>query len=472
MSLAWPRSVRGRILVATAILIGLLILISAGSWLWFRYTQPTISDPPPGILSILTRPIPEGPDADLIRRGRYLATAGDCASCHTRRGGRPFEGGLGLETPFGIIYSANITSDRATGIGSWSADQFYRALHEGVAPGGKRLYPALPYPHFTLVRRQDTDAILAFLKTVPAVNYTPPANRLPFPVNLRPSLIAWNAINFSPGEFRPNQARSAQWNRGAYLVEGLGHCGSCHSPKSALGADLRSQAYRGAVINNTVAPDLTSNPRTGLGRWSAGEIVEYLKTGRNRFSNASGPMAEVVTYSTSLLSESDLLAMAAYLKSIAATSGGTDSFSTGSAAFRNDGLPESSQRSISGPDPQAMRAGGAIFFDVCTACHLNRGRGQSKMFPPLAGSAVAQQNDPTGVIRMILAGARTAPTPTRPGFQSMPSFAWKLDDQQVADVATYVRNSWGNRAPEVDGHQVAKLRSKLKLIKPQPRDRK
>ncbi len=462
MTSAWPR----RILLAAAVLAGLLILTSAGSWL--RLTQPAISDPPPGMLSILTRPIPEGPDASLIRRGRYLATAGDCASCHTRRGGRPFEGGLGLETPFGIIYSANITSDRGTGIGNWSTDQFYRALHEGVAPGGKRLYPALPYPHFTLVRREDTDAILAFLKTVPAVQYTPPANRLPFPVNLRPSLIAWNAVNFSPGEYRADPAMPAQWNRGAYLVEGLGHCAACHSPKSALGAELKSQAYRGAVINNTVAPDLTSNPRTGLGRWSASEIVEYLKTGRNRYANASGPMAEVVTYSTSLLSDSDLLAMATYLKSIPARS----YRAAGSTALRSDGLPEGPQRSIPAPDPQAMRAGGAIFFDVCTACHLNRGRGQSKMFPPLSGSAVAQQDDPTGVIRMILAGARTAPTLSKPGFQSMPSFAWKLDDQQVADVATYVRNSWGNRAPQVDRRQVAELRSRLKLAKPQPRDRK
>jgi mono/diheme cytochrome c family protein len=471
MTLAWPSSVRGRVLLAIAVLVGLLILISAVSWIRLQSTQPTISDPPPGMLSILTRPIPDGPDAGLIGRGRYLATAGDCASCHTRRGGRPFEGGLGLETPFGIIYSANITGDRDTGIGNWSSDQFYRALHEGVAPAGKRLYPALPYPHFTLVHRADTDAILAFLKTVPAVRYTPPANRLPFPVNLRPSLIAWNAINFSPGEFRSDPAKSAQWNRGAYLVEGLGHCAACHSPKSALGADLRSQAYRGAVINNTVAPDLTSNMRRGLGRWSAGEIVEYLKTGRNRHANASGPMAEVVTYSTSLLSNSDLLAMATYLKSIPPSTGARRS-SSASAALRDEGLPESPEPSGPAPNAAAMRAGGAIFFDVCTACHLNGGKGQSKTFPPLAGSAVAQQNDPTGIIRMILAGARTAPTPSRPGFQSMPSFAWKLDDQQVADVATYVRNSWGNQAPEVDRRQVAKLRAKLKLSKPQSRDRK
>ncbi|MFL6733276.1 MAG: c-type cytochrome, partial [Sphingomicrobium sp.] len=232
MSLGWPRSIRGRIASAIGIVIFVLILVSAGSWLWVRSTQANASDPPPGLLSILTMPIPDGPNAELIRRGRYLATAGDCASCHTRRGGRPFEGGLGIGTPFGTIYSANLTSDRATGIGAWSPDQFFRAMHQGTDPQGRHLYPALPYPYFTIVTREDSDAILAFLKTVPAVRYVPPANRLPFPVNLRSSVIAWNAINFTPHEYLRNPRMSAEWNRGAYLTQGLGHCGDCHSPKS------------------------------------------------------------------------------------------------------------------------------------------------------------------------------------------------------------------------------------------------
>jgi mono/diheme cytochrome c family protein len=450
MSLVWPRSVGRRIAALVVVVIVVLIVVSSGSWLWLKSTEANISDPPPGLLSILTVPILDGPNADLIRRGRYLTTAGDCASCHTRRGGRPFEGGLGVGTPFGTIYSANLTGDRDTGIGGWTADQFFRAMHHGIAPGGKHLYPALPYNYFTTVTREDSDAIFAFLKTTPAVRYVPPANRLPFPVNLRSSVIGWNAINFKAHEFQRNPRMSAEWNRGAYLTEGLGHCGDCHTPKNVLGAELKNQAFRGAVINNSVAPDLTPNPRTGLGRWNLAEIVGYLRTGRNSHANASGQMAEVVTYSTSLLSDSDLAAIATYLIS----------------------LPASPSLPSAHPDAQAMRAGSAIFSDACTGCHLAGGKGQPGLYPPLPGSALAQQQDPTGVIRLILAGGRTAPTLSQPGYQSMPSFAWKLTDQQTADVATYVRNAWGNNAPPVQERQVSALRSKLKLVQSQPRDQR
>jgi mono/diheme cytochrome c family protein len=444
MSVAQRRSLVGRMILAITIIILLLILISAGSWLWFSLNRPQISDPPPGLISLLTEPIPNGPNADLLRRGRYLTIAGDCVSCHTRRGGRPFEGGLGLQTPFGIIYSANLTSDRDNGIGAWTPEQFFHALHDGIAPKSRRLYPALPYPHFTIVSRSDTDAILAYLKTVPPIHYAQPANRLPFPIDIRWSLIGWNRLNFSAHDFRSNPAMSPQWNRGAYLVEGLGHCGACHTPKSALGAELSKQAYQGSVIENWLAPDLTENPRTGLGRWSTLDIAQYLRTGRSVHSNAAGLMAEVVAYSTSLLSEPDLLAIATYLKSI----------------------PASAMRSSPAPDARSMRAGSAIFFDACTSCHLEGGKGQAGMFPPLRGSGIAQQYDATGVLRLILAGGRTAPTVSRPSFQSMPSFAWKLSDQEIADVATYVRNSWGNRAPPVDEREVAAMRSKLNLSQP------
>lgn len=426
------------LLVVIAVVVALLIVASVGSWLWIKLNPLVIVEPPPGVSALLTQPIPDGPNADLVRRGRYMTIAGDCMSCHTRAGGHPFAGGLGLQTPFGTIYSSNITSDPANGIGDWTPAQFYHALHKGRGADG-RLYPAMPYPHFTMIDRADSDAVLAFLKTVPAESYRQPGNRLPFPLDLRLSMIGWNALNFSPHGFRGDPSRSAEWNRGAYLVRGPGHCGACHTPKTALQAEEKGKELQGAVIENWFAPDLTGNPRTGLGGWSTADIVEYLHTGRNERAAAVGEMADVVTYSTSLLSDGDRNAIATFLKS----------------------LPASPDTPVATPEAAAMRAGGAVFFDACTACHLVGGKGQPRLFPPLQGSAVAQQRDPTGVIRLILAGGRTAPTLTRPTFQTMPSFAWKLNDQEVADVATYVRNSWGNHASPVSAKQVAKLRSRL-----------
>ena len=441
MSVALPRSLGGRLLLSAGIILVLLIAISLGSWLWLKANPVTIVEPPPGPIALLTAPIPDGPNADLLRRGRYLTIAGDCVSCHTRAGGHPFAGGLGLQTPFGVIYSPNLTGDKATGIGNWTPVQFFRALHEGRGADGDHLYPAFPYPHLTIVSRAESDAMLAYLKTVPGEHYVQPANRLPFPLDIRLGMIGWNAIYFRPHGFTPDPRRSAAWNRGAYLVQGLGHCGACHTPKTALGAEDGDHALQGGVLDHWVAPDLTGNARTGLGRWSAADIVQYLRTGRSAHSNAAGQMAEVVTYSTSLLSDADLTAIATYLKS----------------------LPASVTQANAAPDAAAMQTGRAIFADACTACHLSAGKGQPGMFPPLPGSAIAQQRDPTGIVRLILAGGRTAPTLRRPSFQSMPSFAWKLDDQEVADVATYVRNAWGNSAPAVNAKQVAQLRKGMAL---------
>jgi mono/diheme cytochrome c family protein len=391
---------------------------------------------------VLADPIADStPNAAQLRRGQYLVVAGDCMSCHLREGGEPLSGGLGLKTPFGVIYTPNITSDKETGIGSWTSDQFYRAMHEGIDDEGNNLYPAFPYLWFSLVSREDDDAILAFLKTTPAVKYAPPKNDLTFPLEFRVTVKGWNLLYFNSHDFQADANQSPEWNRGAYLVKGLGHCGGCHTPKNALGADKRPLELHGATLDSWVAPDLTANDRTGLGAWNIDDVAEYLRNGRNAHAGAAGAMTDVITYSTSLMSDADRHAIAVYLKSQAASP------STASAQ----------------PDLGAMRRGAAIYSDACTSCHLEDGVGQPRYFPPLGSNAMLQQADPIGLEHLILAGGRIGISSSHPSPLTMPSFAWKLTDQEVADLSTFIRNSWGNQAAAVSVTDVRTARKKLNL---------
>jgi len=429
------------LVAAGASALGLAALGVAG----LALSQSRMTAAAPGSLTppqLLTQPVSAAlPNAAQIERGRYIVVAGDCVSCHTRDNGQTLAGGLGMNTPFGIIYTPNLTSDTNTGIGNWTPDQFYNAMHKGVGAHGEQLYPAFPYPYFTHVSRADSDATLAYLKTTPAVSYNAPANRLPFPLNIRFMVKGWNLLFFKPADFTADSSKSAEWNRGAYIVNGAGHCAQCHTPANFLGANRNNKAFQGGNLDNWVAPDLTANARTGLGSWTSADVVEYLKTGRNGRAQASGPMAEVVSYSTSLMTDADLHAVAAYLKD----------------------QPASPAVSTVAPDPGAMKRGAAIYSDACASCHLEQGVGQPRYFPPMAGDAVLQQTDPGGLAHLILAGARTGPSPTRPSPMSMPSFAWKLTDGEIADVSTYIRNSWGNRADPVSTAQVSKMRNALGL---------
>ncbi|WP_426443257.1 c-type cytochrome [Bradyrhizobium genosp. P] len=376
------------------------------------------------------------PSDDVIARGKALTIAGDCASCHTADPAKPFAGGKRIDTPFGAVFSPNLTPDRDTGIGGWSVDDFLRALRTGVSPSGTHYYPAFPYPNFTKLIRDDILAIRAYLATLEPVSNKAPPPELRWPLNDRVLMRAWDYLFFVPGIFQPDQGKSAQWNRGGYLVEGVAHCGACHTPKNAFGADRRGQAFGGSMVQGMFAPRLDGAERSGLKSWSVDDIVEYLQSGRNGHSHAGPLMSEVVVNSTSKMSDADVRAIAVYLKALPA------------------GAPEPA---VAPPSPAQMSDGERIYRGSCVACHELDGSGSPRIYPPLPGNANLQSADPASTLRIILDGAQTVTTPRAPNAGSMPSYP-KLTDQEIADVATYIRNSWGNAAPAVTADQVAKAR--------------
>jgi mono/diheme cytochrome c family protein len=377
------------------------------------------------------------PSAETIARGKALTEAADCGSCHTADPSKPFAGGRRIDTPFGGIYTPNLTPDRDTGIGAWSEGDFYRALRFGVAPDGSRYYPAFPYPNFTKMTRQDILAIQAYLATLTPVQNRPAPPQLRWPLNYRVVMRVWNYLFFRPGIFEPDQRKSQAWNRGGYLVTGAAHCGACHTPKNMFGADKRGRAFGGGMVQGWFAPRLDGAERGGLKSWSVDDIVEYLSSGRNGKSHADGLMAEVVVNSTSKMSDADVRAIATYLKDLPA------------------GEPEPA---VSPPPQAQMTVGAAVYAHACVACHEADGRGAPRIYPPLPGNALLQSADASSTLRIILDGAQTVVTPRAPNPGSMPAYA-KLSDQEIADVTNYIRNSWGNAAPLVTPAQVAKARA-------------
>jgi mono/diheme cytochrome c family protein len=377
-----------------------------------------------------------------IEQGRYLTLLGDCAACHAGVDGRPFAGGRPIQTPFGVLEAPNITPDAATGIGHWSDAQFDAAVREGKRPDGSRAYPAMPYPYYTKMSRADVIAIRAYLNTLAPVHNSVVANQLPFPYKIRPLMMFWDALYFTPGDYRPDASQSATWNRGAYLVEGPGHCGACHTPKSWLGGDELKRAYRGFALQGWFAPDITNDDATGVGRWSQKDIVEYLKGGHNRYSAASGPMGEEVMDSSSQLQDADLAAIAEYLKHQPGTA--------------------DHDRPLAASDP-VMIAGAAIYADICSGCHKGDGSGVAYLFPDIAHAPSVASRDPTTLIRVVLQGANTVATEQEPTGPQMPPFGWQLSDTQVAAVTTYIRNSWTQAAPAVLERDVRSARQALML---------
>ena len=409
---------------AWRIVLGLAVLIVIGIAVLFIADAGDVEPITPVAMT------PEAKAAQ-IEHGRYLAVAGDCVACHTRPGGEPFAGGLAFLTPFGKIYSPNITPDKKTGIGDWSATDIYRALHLGKDPHKANLYPAFSYPYYTKVSRQDAADMAAYLQALTPVSYTPPKNEMKFPFNIRFLVKGWNLLHFRPGHFKPDPSKSAEWNRGAYLVEGLGHCGACHTPKNSLLGDKGKQALQGGLIEDWFASDITNNAQTGLGKWSEEEIAQFLKTGSNVHAIAYGTMVEVITNSTSQMTDADLKAIAVYLKSV-------------------PGAPK--QPAPPKPAAAMMASGEAIYAKECGDCHIEDGSGVPELYTPLAGNHNLNVTDPTSTIRIILNGQENAFSG-----EGMPGYA-KLSDKEIAAVATYIRNSFGNAAPEVTEAEVKRLR--------------
>ncbi|HEY1721579.1 MAG TPA: cytochrome c [Magnetospirillaceae bacterium] len=380
-------------------------------------------------------------DFSAIERGHYLTIVGDCAACHTGPDGKPLAGGRPIETPFGYLRSPNITPDRQTGIGQWSDDEFVSAMSKGVGRDGRHLYPGMPYTYYDKVDRKDLLAIRAYLQTIAPVRKAVDVNQLHFPFNIRASMIAWDALFFHPAPFKPKAEKSADWNRGAYLVEGLMHCGACHTPKNVLGADEASATFKGSPLQGWFAPNLTTDQAKGVGAWSDDDLITFLKTGHNRMADASGPMAEVVARSTSQMTDADLRAVTTYL--------------------RDQTPPPPSMATPLAPDDGAVKIGAAIYRDECSACHKADGHGVAGLFPALAHAPFVVSDDPTSLLHVVLRGGQSVATDAAPTSPAMPPFGWLLTDEQAAAVVTYIRNSWGNVASKVDADTVAHERADL-----------
>jgi mono/diheme cytochrome c family protein len=382
---------------------------------------------------------------NIVAAGEYLARAGDCMACHTAPGGKLLAGGHAMPTPFGTLYSTNITPDPDTGIGRWSADDFYRTMHEGRSRDGGLLYPAMPFGSYTKVTRADSDAIFAYLKSVPPVSLPNKENDLQFPYNNRALILGWRTLFFNEGTYRPDDSKPAQWNRGAYLVGGLGHCAMCHSAINALGGNSQSRAFEGGLIpmQNWYAPSLTSNKEAGLGNWSLAEISDYLRDGISHRGAVYGPMAEVVYDSLQYMTDKDTLAMAVYLKSLG----------------EGSPPPPASSKVSSAESSLLMILGASVYDKQCAVCHGPEGRGMPPQYPPLASNQSIQMASAVNPIRMVLNGGFPPGTFGNLKPYGMPPFAQVLSDDEVAAVVTYIRTSWGNLGAPVSARNANALRS-------------
>ncbi|MFZ3361746.1 MAG: cytochrome c [Xanthobacteraceae bacterium] len=389
--------------------------------------------------------------ASLANRGEYLARAGDCVSCHSVAGGKAFAGGLKMGSPLGAIYSTNITPDPQTGIGSYTLDDFDRAVRQGIAKDGHRLYPAMPYPSYAKLTDADVAALYNFfMKDVPPVHQANLPDEIPPLLSFRWPLAIWNFVFTTSGSYVTKADHDATWNRGAYLVQGLGHCGACHTPRGIAwqekALDDSSPAYlSGALLDAWSAPNLRGDQRTGLGGWSVADLAGFLKSGHNRDGTAFGSMIDVVNNSTPYLSDDDINAMAGYLKSL--------SPSVAQPAYAYDGATTEALRGGHPSEP-----GATLYAGDCASCHGLDGKGFRPYLPAVAGNPTVLDGEPASLINLVLNGSTPLVVKGTPDAYRMPQFRLQFTDQEIADVVTFIRNGWGNRAAPVTAAQVADLR--------------
>ncbi|WP_286931818.1 c-type cytochrome [Leclercia sp. UBA5958] len=390
-------------------------------------------------------------DVSLIKKGEYLARLGDCMACHTVKGKPDYAGGLAIESDLGTIYSTNITPDKEHGIGNYTEEQFANAVRKGVLPDGTRLYPAMPYPDYAKITDEDIHALYAyFMQGVKASSEQPAETDLSFPFNQRWGMRFWNLFFTSDKPFQPIGGASEQVNRGAYIVESLGHCGSCHTPR---GIGMQEKALdsseakflAGGNLNGWEVPSLR-----GLPRWSNEEIVDYLETGRNDKAAVGGEMTAVIEHSTSHMTRDDLQAVAAYLKFL----GGNPGLQKGDEQARQ----KTEAKLTAGRN---LTEGERLYIDNCGACHFVSGKGAPGAFPELDQATIVNAEDPGALIHTILAGAQLPSTAKAPSELAMPGFANRLSDDEVAKLATFIRQGWSNNASAVSEKQVSEVREKL-----------
>ena len=396
---------------------------------------------------------PAAPLDPVVERGRYLATIGNCVSCHTYKDGPKFGGGVPFhvavklfQEPIGTIYSTNISPDLEAGIGGWTEEEFARAMRTGVSANGSHLYPAFPYTAFSKVTDEDMKAIYAYIMSLEPVKHAPPENDIPFPLNVRPGLFFWNLLFVDDEVYQPDPEQSEEWNRGAYLTNGLGHCGACHTPRNLFLAEDKGAALSGGTYFDVVdegkvrkwsAVNLTSSS-TGLGPWSDADVANYLRTGHNSKAGTFGPMNEVIINSTQHLTEEDAKAMAVYIKSLAP-------------------IESNTEQAIS-EEEQAF--GLAVYEEHCEECHSQSGRGGFMKAPPVSRSAIVQAPDAASLINLILYGADVPAEGPAPfgAWEDMGSFRDKLNDGEIAALSNYLRTAWDNKGGRVTAEEVAKQR--------------